>query len=101
MISVLPYVLSYSTLAIVWMAGNDRTRNYAWYLGLAMQAAWVGWSLSLTPIAWGFITATPLWVATYVRNRWWPEFRFTSLLPRRLRRLSDQPPRCDVPETAA
>lgn len=65
-VDVLPWVLSCTTLTVMWLAGNRRWE--AWALGLASQALWV-WFAAATR-AYGLLPMSLFLIVVYARNAW-------------------------------
>lgn len=81
--TILPWIMSAATIAVMWLAGNKSP--WAWRLSLANQVLWSVWIVASQ--TWGLV---PMNLAMYVvawRNlsRW----RFDSAQVRNFGRLSD------------
>jgi hypothetical protein len=61
---VLPWILSITTICVLWLAGNKN--KWAWILGFGNQCFWLLWIfLSAT---WGLIPLNVVLLVTYMRN---------------------------------
>jgi len=64
--AVLPWVLSCTTITVMWLAGNKRRE--AWWLGFASQTLWAWFAIEVK--AWGMFPMIAALVIVYARNAW-------------------------------
>ena len=64
--AVLPWVLSCTTLTVMWLAGNKRRE--AWIVGLLSQALWAWFAVASH--SYGLLPLTAALTVVYCRNFW-------------------------------
>lgn len=84
MTTILPWLLSACTIAVMWLAGNGS--RWAWYLGIAIQPFWVAFALATG--AYGLIALSLALTLVYGRNLWrWYDNRADEERLRRARQV--------------
>jgi hypothetical protein len=63
-VSVLPWMLSFGTIAVLWMAPT--TPRVAWLLGIALQPAWILFAIMAS--AYGLLPLSVVLIYVYARN---------------------------------
>jgi hypothetical protein len=65
-VAILPWATTIMGASIMYFAGRARTRQLAWWLGVANQLLWGFYSV--TTRQWGFLGGCLLYGSAYIRN---------------------------------
>jgi hypothetical protein len=68
MSTLLPWLMSAITIAVMWLAGNQW--RYTWHLSFVNQALWITWIIGTQ--SWGFIPMNVcMWIVSARNLRKW------------------------------
>lgn len=66
--AILAWATTVTGATIMYCAGRQRTRRFAWYLGVANQFLWGAYAIMGAPETLGFLVGSLLYGTVYVRN---------------------------------